>query len=238
MSVRPLISPDLFEGPISHVSLSLDADDIEGWSNFFADITLPQALDRAVPKRKAEFLAGRYCARQALAHAAEGRAPLASPLPSRADRAPEWPDGYVGSITHTRGFVAAAAARAEEVRSLGLDSEHVMGPDTTESVRAMIVLEGELEALAGAGFDAARLLTLVFSAKETLYKCLNPIVGRFFGFHEARLASVDPAGGRYVIELVGDLSGEFKHGARFGGRFVLEGGLVHTGMALRTGGKA
>lgn len=238
MSAWPLPNPDLFSPPINHVSLGLDADDIEGWSKFFADITLPEALNKAVPKRQAEFLAGRYCARQALARAAEGRAPFEALVPTRADRAPAWPEGYVGSITHTKGFVAAAAARADDVRSIGLDSEHVMTAETAENVRSMVALEGELAALAGSGLDPTRLLTLVFSAKETLYKCLHPLVGRFFGFHEARLTSVDLEGRRYHIELVGGLSDEFRDGARFGGRFAFDHGLVHTGMALAARGGA
>jgi enterobactin synthetase component D len=236
MSVRHLASPALFEGPVAHVCLALEAEAVEGWPQLFADIALPESLARAVPKRKAEFVAGRHCARLALARAAEGRGGVGEPLPIGPERAPVWPTGYVGSITHTRGYVAAAAARAEGVRSLGLDSERVMGAETAESVRSMVAVEGEIEGLAGAGLDPAPLLTLVFSAKESLYKCLHPLVGRFFGFHEARLCSFDAGAGRYVIELTKGLSAEFGPGARFGGRFALEGELVHTGMALAPGG--
>ncbi len=233
MSVRTLPNPDLFDPSVSHVSLALDADDVAGWSQFFGDIAVPEALAKAVPKRKAEFLAGRHCARLALARASEGRGPPAASLPIGPQRAPVWPEGYVGSITHTRGFVAAAAAPAGRLRSLGLDSERLMSAETADSVRSMVALEGELEALAGAGFDARHLLTLVFSAKETLYKCLHPLVGRFFGFHEARLGWFDRAEGRYAIELTGGLNDEFGPGARFEGRFVVEAeGLLHTGMAL------
>ncbi|HEU4406000.1 MAG TPA: 4'-phosphopantetheinyl transferase superfamily protein [Polyangiaceae bacterium] len=238
MSVRHLPSPALFEGPVGHVCLALEAGDIESWPQLFADIALPESLAKAVPKRKAEFVAGRHCARLALEQAAGGGGGPFAPLPVGPERAPVWPAGYVGSITHTHGYVAAAAARAGAVRSLGLDSERVMGAETAESVRSMVALEGELEALAGEGFDPWQLLTLVFSVKETLYKCLHPLVGRFFGFHEARLCSLDARAGRYVVELTKGLSGEFGPGMRFGGRFALGAGLVHTGMVLAAGGGA
>lgn len=238
MSVKHLQSPTLFEGPVHQVSLAIDDSDVEEWSNYFSDIALPESLSRAVPKRKAEFLGGRYCARLALAQVAEGRGGVSAPLPIGPQRAPVWPDGYVGSITHTRGYVAAAAARAERVRSLGIDSERIMGAETADNVREMVAVAGELEALDGAGLDALQLLTLVFSAKETLYKCLHPLVGRFFGFHEARLCSYDLSSGRYAIELTNGLTDEFGPGARFGGRFVTGDGLVHTGMELAAGGGA
>jgi enterobactin synthetase component D len=239
MSVRHLQNPHLFEGPVSHVCVALGPGDVERWSQLFADIALPESLSKAVPKRKAEFVAGRHCARLALTRAAEGRGGPFAPPPIGSERAPVWPGGFVGSITHTHGYVAAAAARAEGVRSLGLDSERLMSAETAESVGSMVTIEGEIDELEGAdGLDSLQRLTLIFSAKETLYKCLHPLVGRFFGFHEARLRSFDAPAGRYVIELTKGLTAEFGPGARFGGRFALGDGLVHTGMELAAGGGA
>ena len=61
---------------------------------------------KAVPKRINEFAAGRACARRALAtFGMPGAVLLAAP-----DRQPLWPTGFVGSITHTAGFCAAAVA--------------------------------------------------------------------------------------------------------------------------------
>jgi hypothetical protein len=62
-------------------------------------------IQAAVAKRRAEFAAGRVCARSALA---ELGAPLA-PLGVRPDRSPDWPAGLTGSITHTQGFCGAVA---------------------------------------------------------------------------------------------------------------------------------
>src|SRR3712207_1286527 len=54
-------------------------------------------------KRRREFAAGRQCARRALAHL--GFAGV--PLPASADRAPCWPVGVCGSISHTELFCIA-----------------------------------------------------------------------------------------------------------------------------------
>jgi 4'-phosphopantetheinyl transferase EntD len=52
-------------------------------------------------------------------------------LPIGSDRSPVWPTGFIGSITHTRShsreYFAAAVARADEVRAIGIDAEHAAG---------------------------------------------------------------------------------------------------------------
>jgi 4'-phosphopantetheinyl transferase EntD len=63
-------------------------------------------LDGAVDSRLREFATGRSCARQALAGL--GLAP--APILRGAKREPLWPAGIVGSITHCRGYRAAAVA--------------------------------------------------------------------------------------------------------------------------------
>ena len=60
---------------------------------------------RAVPKRVAEFAAGRTCARAALAEFGVREFTLRAAT----DRQPLWPERFIGSITHTaRGGVSLA----------------------------------------------------------------------------------------------------------------------------------
>jgi hypothetical protein len=61
----------------------------------------------AVPRRRAEFAAGRACARAALRRLGINGWPLLV----GSKREPLWPAGVVGSITHTDGLVAAAVSR-------------------------------------------------------------------------------------------------------------------------------
>src|SRR5437867_13394741 len=81
---------------------------------------LERTLDFA-PKRLREYCAGRLCARRALAELGiSGHS-----LRHGQDRRPVWPQGVVGSITHTDSFCAAVVARKGPLRAIGLDAEGV-----------------------------------------------------------------------------------------------------------------
>ena len=171
-------------------------------------------VTRAVPKRVQEFAAGRACARGALA--SFGVHDFA--LRAAADRQPLWPDGYVGSITHTAGFCAAAAARHDAVLALGLDSEIVGAP--TAELWQTIARPAELSwvrALADA--EQAAAITLLFSAKEAFYKCQYPLVGEWLDFHD--LSIEVPTWGRAY--------GEFRVGTTRTLRFERHARLPVTG---------
>src|SRR6516225_8640665 len=77
------------------------------------------AVRTAGPRRRAEFTAGRRCAREALARLGLPAAPV---LAGRAGE-PRWPAGVTGSITHCAGYRACAVARTADVTALGIDAE-------------------------------------------------------------------------------------------------------------------
>src|SRR5947199_4629357 len=83
-------------------------------------------IERSVAKRRNEFITVRYCARIALAQLGFPPVPIL-----KGDKGePCWPDGVVGSITHTAGYRGAVVGRADAVRSLGVDAEpHDVLPD-------------------------------------------------------------------------------------------------------------
>lgn len=140
-------------------------------------------IDRAVPGRRAEFAGVRWCARRALARL--GR-PAAAILPGES-RAPCWPSGIVGSMTHCRGYRAAAVARATDLASLGIDAEvHDRLPDGVPALVTTLRERSMLRALAGClpGLHWDRVL---FSAKESIYKAWFPLTGRWLDFTECDL---------------------------------------------------
>jgi len=195
----------------------------------FAGIALPAELERAVAKRRLEFLAGRSCAREAIARLL-GR-PFESSIAVGVDRAPQWPEGVVGAITHTHGFAAAAVAGTGDARGLGLDTEPILSPEAMEAVATQATVPGELDALAAVGLPAAHLLTVVYSAKESLFKCLYPRVGHYFDFRDARIVEVSESFRSFAAELRTPL-GELAAGTRLGGTFAIGDGLVHTSIVL------
>src|SRR3982074_1804700 len=85
---------------------------------------LPQALRHATQKRQREFLAGRWCAEEALQRLGAGSTHVALAK----DRAAIWADGVVGSIPPTAGCAAAAVAWAADIAALGIDSEQIIDP--------------------------------------------------------------------------------------------------------------
>ena len=74
-------------------------------------------------KRVEEFAVGRACARRALKELGIENFPLLI----REDRQPNWPNGVVGSITHTNEYCAAVVARKTHCKAIGLDAEAIGG---------------------------------------------------------------------------------------------------------------
>lgn len=140
---------------------------------------------RAVPKRVAEFAGGRAAAREALAHlGVTGAAALAI---GRAGRAPCWPAGVVGALTHAGAWAAAAVARSAGYAGIGLDLEQVRA--VSEAVIGRVALPAERQWLDGLP-PALRAegFALLFSAKESVYKALNPATGVYLGYREGCIA--------------------------------------------------
>jgi 4'-phosphopantetheinyl transferase EntD len=144
-------------------------------------------LKGAVQKRAREFAAGRACARRLLREFGIMDFPVKVAL----DRRPLWPDGLVGSITHTAGFCAAVVAKQATLRAVGIDCEvtgsvagHLWPRICTSSETAWLRSLPDDEQPAAA--------TLIFSAKEAFYKCQYALVRERLNFHDA---TVEPAWG-------------------------------------------
>jgi 4'-phosphopantetheinyl transferase EntD len=75
--------------------------------------------------RLRELENGRRAAKLALA----ALGVTAADLPIGEDRAPRWPDGIVGSLSHAANYVAAAVARSSDVSALGIDVDVDAGLD-------------------------------------------------------------------------------------------------------------
>lgn len=120
------------EDPPAHASLpglcyealTFDAGRFHEGAFARADCPMPPTIVRSVAKRQAAFLAGRRCA-----HGALRRLTGTGHYPAQgADRAPVWPNGCRGSISHSRDLAVAVAGRAVDWTALGVDVEDVL-PD-------------------------------------------------------------------------------------------------------------
>ncbi len=181
-----------------------------------------EAVEGAAQTRIEQFTAGRVCSRIAL-----GRLGVATTTPvlRGEDRAPIWPPGFVGTISHTDTWCAAAVARAEDVRSIGIDLE----PATPlkESLWRRVCTSNErdwLHELPEPGLTGK----VVFSVKEAVYKCQYPITNKFLGFHAVEV-KFDDGSFRAVFQQE---AGEFRPGDVMSGRYLVEDGLVATACEL------
>ncbi|HBM06893.1 MAG TPA: 4'-phosphopantetheinyl transferase, partial [Pseudomonas sp.] len=136
------------------------------------------------------------------------------------DRSPCWPAGVVGSITHGAGWAAAAVARREQWRGIGLDVEKQIPTTRADRLVAEILTPNELEGYAALDETQRALrVTLTFSLKESLFKALYPLVNKRFYFQEAELIHHDSSGYARLRLLTG-LSEDWKPGAELDGQFV------------------
>lgn len=166
----------------------------------------PDWVVGAVPVRQLEFYVGRRLALRCLTRLDAGLALGCSP-----DRGPVWPEGTVGSVTHDvprpgaeRSAMVCVAAARGPFRWVGLDSESWMSAEVAREIAGQAAHPDELR-VAGStlGWEPARLLTLVFSAKEALFKATARSLGRFIDFHDAALVRVTGSRrhGRFTLVL-------------------------------------
>lgn len=153
------------------------------------------AVQVAVPARQLEFAAGRASARAALA--ALGYAPVAIPMGS--DRAPVWPKGICGSISHADGIAMAVVAHQVDGLSLGLDIE--ADRNLPADLLPLILTQPERQALEEGDLSKARL---IFAAKEAFYKCQYPLTKTVLDFSAVEIGF--PADGQLSARFCQDVA--------------------------------
>lgn len=159
-------------------------------------------LSHAGRKRKADHLAGRIAAAYALnERTIPGIGPSGEPL---------WPDGMSGSITHSG--TQAMAVVAPYPALIGIDSEAILAENEAREIKDGIIDAQEERVLSRSGYPFALALTLVFSAKESLFKALFPKVKSYMGFDSARITMLDKE--TLMLALTRPLTG-FDEGTAF-----------------------
>ncbi|MEE4407287.1 MULTISPECIES: 4'-phosphopantetheinyl transferase family protein [unclassified Serratia (in: enterobacteria)] len=196
----------------------------------FGDVgmALPDHLARAVPKRRAEYLAGRYLARALLAPL--GFADFT--LQRGEDRAPQWPQGIAGALSHNADTALCAVHRESGLGGVGLDVETLIPAERAEELWTAIVGEEECATLRQRPQAFNQLLTLAFSAKESLFKTLYPQVRCYFDFLDARMVAIDTQQQTFELQLLKTLTAHCHVGRRFSGRYWHEGDAVTTFIYL------
>jgi enterobactin synthetase component D / holo-[acyl-carrier protein] synthase len=182
----------------------------------------------AVQKRRREFATARDCARRALGSLGVAPGPIL-----RGERgAPQWPAGIVGSITHCAGYRAAAVAQAGQVLTIGLDAEPA--ESLPGEVLGLVTRPGERDRLRDLARDVPGVCwdTLLFSAKESVYKAWFPLARRWLGFGDADI-TINAVNGTFEARLLIEApasSGVPDDG--FSGRWLARDGLLLTAITV------
>lgn len=167
----------------------------------------PGEVVQGVPKRLAEFRAGRAAARLALAELGLPD----RPIPAAPDRAPIWPQGLQGSITHSDSLCLAVIGR---LRGIGADLEEAEPLD--EGLRDAVLRPEEA---AATPLEAK----LIFSAKEAAYKAQYALSRQLFDFQMLTVALDGPTfTARFTGEVPPFPAGRVLHGrwAKVAGHFL------------------
>ena len=172
-----------------------------------------------VAARCREFAAGRLALRQAAG--ARGLSPFAVPM--GADRAPVWPEGVIGSLTHSTAACLAVVGERRRLVSVGVDLEADLPlPDAiADEICGRADRGANLGVRAGLG---ERFALMVFVAKEAVYKCQYPLTGSLFGF-DILSVRLMPEADAFVARFEAPV-GVFAAGETLRGRIAHVGGHV------------
>jgi len=200
------------------VKASLISFDAHAYSDaLFTQLSIPfyETLKSAVPKRRAEFLTGRYAAGKLLSQ--QG---CKYPVAIGQDRAPVWPEGWHGSISHTEEWAIAVLAPSRLGISLGVDIESLR-PQMIRDIATTFTSASERAFLAASSMEYETALLITFSAKESLFKALYPQVRHFFGFEAATICEIEQSENRLTLELTRQLAPGLCIGYRVRGQFSI-----------------
>ncbi|WAJ31100.1 4'-phosphopantetheinyl transferase family protein [Antarcticirhabdus aurantiaca] len=184
------------------------------------------AVARAVPRRVGEFAAGRALARRAMIQI--GLPPVA--IPAGPDRAPIWPAGLCGTITHCADrCIAAVARRADGFRGLGLDVE----PDEPLDADLLPLIATAEERADLATLPAAAALRqgrMIFSAKECAYKAQYALTRTLLDFQDLSISFAPD--GTFTARFCRDVA-PFRAGDALAGRIAVDGRHIVCASAIR-----
>jgi len=136
---------------------------------------------RACGRKRVEFASGRAAAHFALKQIGFENPP---PVLRGQKGEPIWPDGIVGSITHCYPWSVAVAVKRSNRVAIGVDLETMEGIQGTD-ISDLVCGEAELDWVRGGNLQER--LTMIFSAKEAVYKAFYPLCRRYIDFKEVEL---------------------------------------------------
>lgn len=179
-------------------------------------------------KRKREFLLGRDCAHEAISILNFEQQPI---LKNPKTREPMWPDALTGTITHSKDWAVAAVGTKKKLHGIGIDIEDLQR-HIHSNIRSRVCLEKEIEWLNSlTTLEADRFLKIIFSAKESIFKCFFPFSRNYLYFHDA-LIEFNDMSGEFIFTLLKSCGDDFPAGFQHSGKYAIVNGMVLTSIYL------
>jgi len=184
------------------------------------------AVKKAVAGRRNEFGAGRMCARNAL----ESLGMQECVLTRKSDGSTAWPPGIVGTISHSDSWCGAAVARQSDYSGVGFDIE--TADRVTLSMAKRVLTNSEMDWVGRQTEDESKKwFTLIFSAKESIYKCLPSLLRKGIRFRDAEIIPhADDLS--FEVRLTDKITSRIPSFLPLRGRYLLYGEKVFTGIVL------
>jgi phosphopantetheine--protein transferase-like protein len=184
------------------------------------------AVKKVVTGRRKEFGAGRMCARSAL----ESLGIRGCVLARNYDGSTAWPPGIVGAISHSDSWCGAAVARQSDYLGVGFDIE--TATRVTRSIAKRVLTNREMDWVGRQAEDESKKwFTLIFSAKESIYKCLPSLVRKGIRFRDAEIIFYADDFS-FEARLTDKITSRIPSFLSPRGRYLLYGGEVFTGIVL------
>ena len=119
--------------------------------------------------RRKEFIAGRTIAKEAFRSIGW----CVSDIPKGGNGCPIWPEGLLGSISHTKGFCGAYVGIDASSIAVGFDIEKV--EPLAENIWSTFTTKAEIFQASSLKINDQLFANILFSAKEACFKALYPI---------------------------------------------------------------
>lgn len=180
----------------------------------------------AVLKRKREFAAGRLCARKALHRLGIQNYPLVV----GENREPLWPTGIVGSLSHCLDYCGVAVSFRDPIIGIGLDVEPIQ-PLTPETIDLCFTSPERAWLISNGGLTHDYWPKVIFSAKESVYKCYFPLARNYLDFQDVEL-HISPQSGQFSAMISAAAPPALSDVRVLCGRFAVNDTHVFTAITL------
>lgn len=162
--------------------IGICAFDIKQFDNFIGDkknyiLPIPLIIQLGIQKRKAEYVASRLLVKNLLSYLGYKDFYLKNNL----DRSPIWPNNINASLSHSDSYVIAIATKKNFF--IGIDIEKYMKQQTAKIIFNSLLTPKEQKSFQRVPLPLHKLITLIFSLKESIYKAIWPLIKTPINFH-------------------------------------------------------